>query len=86
MNVARKIEAILNAWFDYIALDDYSNARIDTNNLEIVRLVKNHVLIDRNIFLDLQKKLPKGQQNQRESVWVLSFPQVTASFRADISA
>ncbi|MCG6138333.1 MAG: AAA domain-containing protein [Nostoc sp. LLA-1] len=81
MNETRKIDAILSAWFDYIALDDYSNARVEANNQKIVkkrgiRLLGNHVLIDRDIFLELQKKLPRGQQNQQESVWVLSFPQV----------
>lgn len=77
----RKIDAILSAWFDYIALDDYSNARVEANNQKIVkqrgvRLLGNHVLIDRDIFLELQKNLPRGQHNQQESVWVLSFPQV----------
>ncbi|BAY28969.1 superfamily I DNA and RNA helicases and helicase subunits-like protein [Nostoc carneum NIES-2107] len=82
MKATRKIDAILNAWFDYIALDDYSNARVEaTNNQKIVkqpgvRLLGNHVLIDRDIFSELQKKTPRGQQNQQESLWVLSFPQV----------
>jgi len=81
LNETRKIDAILSAWFDYIALDDYSNARVEANNQKIVkqrgiRLLGNHVLIDRDIFLELQKNLPRGQQNQQESVWVLSFPQV----------
>ncbi|NES80449.1 MAG: hypothetical protein F6K10_02775 [Moorea sp. SIO2B7] len=81
MNATGKIDAILNAWFDYIALNDYSSARVEANNQNSlkqrgVRLLGNHVLIDRTIFSNLQNNLPRGQQNQKESVWVLSFPQV----------
>lgn len=32
MNAASKVDAILNAWFDYIALEDYSNAKIEANS------------------------------------------------------
>lgn len=68
MKATRKIDAILNAWFDYIALDDYSNARVEaTNNQKIVkqpgvRLLGNHVLIDRDIFSELQKNHPEGNK------------------------
>lgn len=81
MNATRKIEAILNAWFDYIALDDYSNARVEASNQEMVKqrgvkLLENHLLIEQAIFSELQQKLTRGQQGQQEAVWVLSFPQV----------
>ncbi|WP_292868891.1 AAA domain-containing protein [Nostoc sp. LPT] len=80
MNAASKVDAILNAWFDYIALDDYSNARIEAANQDVVKergvkLVSDHVFIEPTIFLELQQKVAKVQQGQQETVWALSFPQ-----------
>jgi superfamily I DNA and/or RNA helicase len=75
-----KVDAILNAWFDYIALDDYSNARIDPAKQDKVKqraigLVGDSVLIEQAIFEELQQKVNPRQQYQQEPVWVLSFPQ-----------
>ncbi|MDZ8185835.1 MAG: AAA domain-containing protein [Nostoc sp. ChiSLP02] len=80
MNAASKVDAILNAWFDYIALDDYSNARIeaasqDTVKQRGIKLVSDHVFIEPTIFLELQQKVAKEQQSQQETLWALSFPQ-----------
>lgn len=81
MNNAAKVDAILNAWFDYIDLDDYSNARIDPAKQDKVKqrgigLVGDSVLIEQAIFEELQQKVNQKQQGQQEPVWVLSFPQV----------
>ncbi len=80
MDNTAKVDAILNAWFDYIDLDDYSQARIevaDRDKLQMhgITLVGDRVLIQEPIFSDLQHKATKKQQNQQDSVWVLSFPQ-----------
>jgi hypothetical protein len=80
LKAANKVDAILNAWFDYIALDDYSNARIEAANQDTVKqrgakLVSDHVFIEPTIFLELQQKVVKVQQGQQEVVWALSFPQ-----------
>jgi ABC-type lipoprotein export system ATPase subunit len=81
LNEARKIDAILNAWFDYIALDDYSSARIETANQNTVKqrgvkLVRDHILIEPATFSELQQKVNNGKQGQQEAVWALSFPQI----------
>ncbi|NEO71917.1 AAA domain-containing protein [Moorena sp. SIO3H5] len=81
MNEARKIEAILNAWFDYINLDDCSSARVEVAKQEIVKqsdvtLRGNQVLIEEAIFSELHKELTSRKQGQQEAVWALSFPQV----------
>ncbi|MEG4030728.1 MULTISPECIES: hypothetical protein [unclassified Microcoleus] len=81
MDNTGKVDAILNAWFDYIDLDDYSNARIEVANHDKVklresRLVGDSVLIEPAIFEELQQKVNQRQQGQQEPVWVLSFPQV----------
>lgn len=81
LNEASKVDAILNAWFDYIALDDYSSARIKVANQDTVKqrgikLVRDHVLIETDIFSELQEKVAKRQKDQQEAVWVLSFPQI----------
>jgi len=76
-----QVDAILNPWFDYIDLDDYSQARIevaDRDKLQMhgITLVGDRVLIQGSIFSELQHKATKKQQNQQDSVWVLSFPQI----------
>lgn len=84
MNAASKVDAILNAWFDYIALDDFSNARIEAGKQDIVKqrgvnLSGNNILIDQDIFSELRQKVTKAQQKQQqkqETVWSLSFPQI----------
>ncbi|MEH1960676.1 MAG: AAA domain-containing protein [Nostoc sp.] len=82
MNAASKVDKILNAWFDYIALDDYSNARIAANSDKVkvkqrgIKLVRDHVLIEVGTFSELQKKVNQRQKFQQETAWVLSFPQV----------
>lgn len=82
LNAARKIEAILNAWFDYIALDDYSNARVETNsdNSTVrqrgIKLVRDHILVEPATFSELRQQVTKKPQSQQEATWVLSFPQV----------
>ncbi|WP_242054923.1 hypothetical protein [Nostoc flagelliforme] len=80
MNAASKIDAILSAWFDYIALDDYSNARVETNSDKVkqrgIKLVRDHLLIEQATFSELQQKVNQRQNTPQEVVWVLSFPQV----------
>jgi len=82
LNKATKVDAILNAWLDYVALEEYSSVRIDANSdndklkQDGVKLVGDHVLIEQSIFLDLQKKVSKRQSGQQDVAWVLSFPQV----------
>ncbi len=81
MDNTAQVDAILNAWFDYIDLDDYSQARIevaDRDKLQMhgITLVGDRALIPEPIFSDLQHKATKKQQNQQDSVWVLSFPQI----------
>lgn len=80
MSVARKLDAIIDAWFDYIELDDYSKAgiRIDKDPLILdgTTLKGNHLLIEEATFSELKKKVPKKQIGKPEKVWVLSFPQI----------
>lgn len=81
VNKADKVELILDTWFDYIDLDDYSNARIESDKHEKVkqrgiRLVGNFVVIEQAIFEELQQKVNQRKQGQPEAVWVLSFPQL----------
>ena len=79
MKIARKIDAILKAWLDYIDLDDYSDARIEAAKRDKVKrrgvsLVGDRVLIEQSVFSDLRGRLSQGSQ---DITWALSFPQVT---------
>ena len=81
MSAARNVDAILNAWFDYIELDDYSNARIEAGKKDIVQergvsLVGDRLLIEQSTFSDLQPKVNTKNPYKQDITWVLSFPQV----------
>ena len=80
LNEANKIDPILDAWLEYVALDDYSNARVEASSNKVklrgINLVSNNLLIDADIFSELQQKVNQGQMGKQETVWVLSFPQV----------
>ena len=81
MDNTAQVDAILNAWFDYIDLDDYSNARMEVAKHDKVKqrgigFGGDSVLIEQAIFEELQQKVNQKQQGQQEPVWVLSFPQV----------
>lgn len=77
MNKTSKVEAILNAWLEFIALDDYNKAKIspDAIKQQGVNLKGNHVIIGQDTFSELQQEVNKGQSSQ-ETVWVLSFPKI----------
>lgn len=81
MSATRNIDRILNAWFDYIELDDYSKARIEASNDSKVKkdgvsLVGSSLLIKQSSFSDLQRKVNPKNQNKQDITWALSFPQV----------
>lgn len=81
MDNTAQVDAILDAWLDYIDLDDYSNARMEVAKHDKVKqrgsgLVGDSLLIEQAIFEELKQKVNQRQQGQQEPVWVLSFPQV----------
>ncbi len=75
-----KINAILDAWLEYVRLDDYSNARVEASSDQVqlrgINLVNNNLLIDADIFSKLQQKVNQDQKGKQETVWALSFPQI----------
>ncbi|MDY6901169.1 MAG: AAA domain-containing protein, partial [Cyanobacteriota bacterium] len=85
MSVARKLDAIINAWFDYIELDDYSNARVQADEQarkkgtvyeDGVSLNGDRLLIEQSTFSNLHSKVNPKNRNKQDITWVLSFPQV----------
>lgn len=76
MNKALKVDAILNAWLEFIALDDYSKAAVspDAAKLRGIELQGNRVFIEQTTFLELKKNVDIGQSGQQETPWALSFP------------
>ncbi|MGH7998894.1 MAG: hypothetical protein ACREPR_05560 [Brasilonema sp.] len=77
MNKASKVKAILNAWLKFIALEDYSQAKISPDKVKQqgVNLKVNRVFIGQDTFSELQQEISKGQSTQ-QTVWALSFPQI----------
>ncbi len=82
MNEASKVEAILDAWLEFIALEDFSNATVPGNQavLRGVELVGDYVRIDEVTFSDLQQALEQ-ERGQQETTWVLSFPRISTGNR-----
>ncbi|WP_353930847.1 AAA domain-containing protein [Okeanomitos corallinicola TIOX110] len=80
MNGVSKINAILDAWLEYVHLDDYSKAREEASSDKVqlrgINLVNDNLLIDADIFSKLQQKVKQVQKGKQETVWVLSFPQI----------
>ncbi|WP_414544975.1 hypothetical protein [Nostoc sp. CCY0012] len=59
MNRASKVEGILNAWLEFIALVDLNNATVpgDEAVLSDIELDRNYVKITKNTFSDLKEKI-----------------------------
>ncbi len=59
LNRASKVEGILNAWLEFIALVDLNNATVpgDEAVLSDIELDRNYVKITKNTFSDLKEKI-----------------------------
>jgi hypothetical protein len=78
MNLAGKAEAILDAWLQFIRLEELSSTRVpsDIARLNGVKLVDNRLLIDKALFSGIQESVVLEKTGQVGSVWCLSFPQI----------
>ncbi|YAF98610.1 MAG: AAA domain-containing protein [Nodularia sp. CChRGM 3473] len=78
MKKASKVEAILNAWLEFIALVDLNNAKVPGKEavLSGVELDGNYVKINEITFSNLKRQVSE-ETGQEESIWVLSFPQLS---------
>jgi len=76
---AAKVDKILNAWLEYIALDDYSKAAVlrDVAKSRGVELQGNSVFIKQPTFSELQQTVKEGESGQQETAWALSFPLIS---------
>ncbi|MDJ0705947.1 MAG: AAA domain-containing protein [Leptolyngbyaceae cyanobacterium MO_188.B28] len=72
MNKASRVDGILDAWIQFIQLEDFRNAQVDSDKTqwEGIDLVGDKVLIKQEIFLKLQ------ENNRQKKQWCLSFPQI----------
>ncbi|MGM3307206.1 AAA domain-containing protein [Anabaena sp. WFMT] len=78
MKEASKIDAILDAWLEFIALVDFNNATVPGKEavLSGVELDGNYVKINKATFSDIKRKVSE-ETGQEETIWVLSFPQLS---------
>ena len=75
MTTASKATAILEAWLEFIRLEDFSSAQVDDVKCEGISLKRNSVLITPDVFMELQATL--AAEGSGHSVpWVLSFPEI----------
>lgn len=78
MSVPKKADRILDAWLDFIQIENHSNAQVPEEDTELdkISLRQNHVLIDEAVFLDRKRTYRLDQGRSNTSPWVLSFPQI----------
>ncbi|WP_225896137.1 AAA domain-containing protein [Dendronalium phyllosphericum] len=76
MNRASKVEVILNAWLEFMALVDLNDAKVTGNEAVFsgVELDGNLVKINQNIFAEIKRKFSE-ETDREDTIWVLSFPQ-----------
>jgi hypothetical protein len=74
-----KVSHILDAWLQFIILEEHRSAEVLGNQAELrgINLCENKVFIDKDFFEKL-KKTYHSDEEERESApsWVLSFPQI----------
>ena len=78
LNTASKVEAILDAWLQFIRLEELSSAEVPSDEAEYnnIKLSSNNLLIEENLFARLQGSYALGKRGQQEITWVASFPQI----------
>lgn len=84
MNKAIKVDALIKAWLQFIALEELSQAQIpgDEAKLSGVKLVSDRVLIEKHIFSEIQQSVTEEKRaRKQETPWVLSFPQMFTVYK-----
>ena len=85
MSETAKIEMLLQAWMDYIYLEDLSNASVDAVTLKGqniwdkgVSLVGDNLLLSKSLFQELKEQYfsVSVRENQPEKKLALAFPQI----------
>ncbi|MBW4528493.1 MAG: DUF2075 domain-containing protein [Phormidium tanganyikae FI6-MK23] len=78
LKAADKVDTILDAWLQFIKLEDLSNAKVSIDDAQYqgVQLAGNTLLLEAQLFSQLQRAKPQITQAQSEVTWVLSFPQI----------
>lgn len=78
LSAASKVDLILDAWLQFITLEDRSKAKVpsDTAECDGLKLIGNDLIIDKRLFTKLQASNALGKRGQQEATWVVSFPQI----------
>jgi AAA domain len=76
---ANKVDAILDAWLQFIRLEDLSNAKVSQEEAEYrnIKIKGNTLQIEENLFSEYNKKNTLRIQEQVNKIWMLSFPQIS---------
>jgi hypothetical protein len=76
---ANKVDAILDAWLQFIRLEDLSNAKVSQEEAECrnIKIKGNTLQIEENLFSEYNKKNTLRIQEQVNKIWMLSFPQIS---------
>lgn len=78
LDTASKVDAVLDAWLQFIQLEDLSNAKVplDTAECSGIGLTGNTLSIEEKLFSKLQRANKQLHRGQPDATWVLSFPQI----------
>ncbi len=74
-----KVDAILDAWLQFIRLEDLSNAKVPLENAKSsdIWLTGNTLKVEKKLFSKIQRANLSESSEQQDKTWVLSFPQVS---------
>ncbi|GAB4230006.1 MAG: hypothetical protein Kow00121_58810 [Elainellaceae cyanobacterium] len=73
-----KVDAILNAWLEYVQLDDLSKLEIPSKDVKYdgITLSGNMLRLEEKLFAKLQDSQRQKRQGNQLLPWVVSFPQI----------
>ena len=79
LDTASKVDAVLDAWLQFIQLEDLSNTKVplDTAECSGIGLTGNTLSIEEKLFSKLQRANKQLHRGQPDATWVLSFPQIS---------
>ncbi|MEL6815010.1 MAG: hypothetical protein AAFP03_09375, partial [Cyanobacteria bacterium J06598_3] len=84
LNNAQTVDRLLEAWLQFIDLEDRNNAKVDGKDAKLsdstkgqyIELRKNNIYLDLSLFSKLKKSSQMDKAVNYHKPWALSFPQI----------
>jgi KaiC/GvpD/RAD55 family RecA-like ATPase len=78
LDATSKVDTILDAWLQFIRLEDLSNAKVPLKDAKCsdIWLTGNTLKVEKELFSKIKRANSSQSSEQQDKTWVLSFPQV----------